>query len=74
VLQEPDLGVLVEKCWRRWELAKNSREIPLRNSREVVEAAGVELKGLDLVKALMVQDFWWSPLKMLWFTATLRLR
>ena len=30
----------------------------------MVEAAGVELKGRDFAKALMVQDFWCQPVEL----------
>jgi hypothetical protein len=56
----------------RWALVPDG---PFGSSHfSYVEAAGVELKGRDLAKALMVQDFWYLPVELLAFVAARRLR
>ena len=45
----------------------------LRNSRELVEAAGVELKGSELVNTLMWRDFWCKPVDVVMLVTTSRL-
>jgi hypothetical protein len=50
---------------------RSKRPAPNSTERsEVVEAAGVELKGRGFANVLMVRDFWCYPVELLAFATT----